>query len=46
MKWEPFKDQVTCPPNSFFDARNFENNGDKMENLLKGGTNKPILFDL
>lgn len=46
LKWEPFKNKEICPPGSFCDARNLENNGEKMENILKGGTTKPILFDL
>jgi hypothetical protein len=46
LKWQPYKDEATCPPSSYFDARTVENNGEKMERVLKGGVNKPILFDL
>ena len=45
MKWEPYADKKKCPSDSFFDARGIEN-GERMEKLLKGGTDTPLLFDL
>jgi hypothetical protein len=45
LKWEPFANKELCPPNTYTDVRYLEN-GDKMERLMKGGTTKPILFDL
>lgn len=45
LKWEPYVDKKKCPPNSFYDARAIEN-GERMEKLLKGGCDKPLLFDL
>ena len=44
-KWEPYNDKQKCPLNTYYDARNLEN-GERMEKLLKGGTDKPLLFDL
>ena len=44
-KWEPYADRNLVAPDSFVDARGLEN-GDRMERLLKGGTDNPILFDL
>ena len=44
-KWEPYADKRKCPGSSFTDARGIEN-GERMERLLKGGTDKPLLFDL
>ena len=44
-KWEPYADRKVCPSNTFTDARGMEN-GERMEKMLKGGTDKPILFDL
>ena len=36
-KWEPYNDKQKCPVSTYFDARNLEN-GERMEKLLKGGT--------
>jgi len=44
-KWEPWADPSKCPPSTYFDARSIEN-GERMDRFLKGGTSKPILFDL
>jgi len=44
-KWEPYADKIKCPASSFFDARRVEN-GERMDRLLRGGSDVPILFDL
>ena len=44
-KWQPFDDEVRCPPSSYQDFRKMEM-PEQMDNLLNGGVKSPVLFDL